>query len=264
MARSYIPATVPMEFVNDFKTSSSESEDDGVTQCCQYPRPGRHRQRHQQQRDNSTIIEFVHVPTEGYGGGHGHCDIVASPELFRKNPENVKNNKNPRNNNTSYEVTVSPEHADNNFYQMKSNHIPASSTTPSPYDYSHSFIQSRSQNTQTFLYHDDDLGENLADIAQPSNVVTRCHQDTFYSNRGDSIDFELDYNLNHCSSSNNNSLQRRNGSLSSHSPMSMPSEETSLSTINSSGFKYKTQLLSRYSSQLEEENRMLKELLRNA
>ena len=125
MARSYIPATIPMEFVSDFKTSSPESEDDGVTQCCQYPRAGRHRQSHQQQRDNSTIIEFVHVPTESCG--HGQCDTVASPEIFRKHPENVKNNKNPRNSNTSYEVTVSPVHADNSLYQMESDHILPSS-----------------------------------------------------------------------------------------------------------------------------------------
>ena len=260
MARSYIPATVPMEFVSDFKTSSPESEDDGVTQCCQYPRAGR--QRHQQQRDNSTIIEFVHVPTEGCG--HGQRDTVASPEMFRKHPENVKNNKNPRNSNTSDEVTVSPVHEANNFYQMKSNHILPSSTTPLPNNYTHSFTQSRSQNTQIFLYDPDNLGDYYVENAQPSNVVARRHQETLFKSRDDSIDFELDYNVNHSSLSNNDSLPRRNGSLSSHSPISMQSEETSLSTMNSTGFKYKTQLLSRYSSQLEEENRILKELLRNA
>ena len=45
MARSYIPATVPMEFVSDFKTSSPESEDDGVTQSATKWAPISHRAR---------------------------------------------------------------------------------------------------------------------------------------------------------------------------------------------------------------------------
>ena len=243
MARHYIPATVPMEFVKDLKTSEDD-EDDGVTQCCQYPMAARHR-RQQQFRDNSTIIEFVHVPTEGYG----HSDTVASQEMFRKHPENVKNNKGPRNSNTSYEVTVSPLNADNVFYQRKSNHMPPLSSS---YNNNHSNIQPRNHDPKPFLYHHHDPDVNF--LPQPS----KADESLF------NISNDLDFDLNHSSSSNNDSLPRRNCSLSSHSPISMPSEEISLSTINSTGFKYKTQLLSRYSSQLEEENRMLKELLRNA
>ena len=55
----YLPKGVPMEFTNDFKTGSSSSEaDEGLVQCCQYP------SRRQKYRDRSTIIEFVHIPTE--------------------------------------------------------------------------------------------------------------------------------------------------------------------------------------------------------
>ena len=56
------------------------------------------------------------------------------------------------------------------------------------------------------------------------------------------------------------------GPLASPTPGPALAPSESMSTLNSTGggYKYKTHLLSRYSSQLEEENRILKELLRNA
>ena len=92
--------------------------------------------------------------------------------------------------------------------------------------YQTNYIQSVQQPTK--LYHQD-LGAQYVGIAQPANVV-RTHQVSPTGSGG----------IGDCSSSS----------------------ETSISTTNSVGFKYKTHLYNRYSSQIEEENRVLDQLLR--
>ena len=111
------------------------------------------------------------------------------------------------------------------------------------------------------------MGASYLGITHPStNSVNRRNNTSNQYIRDDSIisigDLERKYEQNGSLSSICDSLKGRNGSLTS-SHNSFPSVDVSLSTINSGTFKFKTQLLSRYSSQLEEENKVLKELLRN-
>ena len=180
-----------MEFTGDFKTPSSTSEgDEGLVQCCQYPT------WRNKNKDNSTIIEFVHIPVEKKENLIRNSGRIPASE-GRKRSRN-----------------------DNYYDQM-------------------TITESRQQ--PTVLYHDH-LGAQYVGIQQPHNVVTTQNPLLPVKRKDSAMSTD-------CSSS----------SLSMASTTSMPSVSTS--TL-SAGFKYKTHLLSRYSSELEAENRLLKQIIR--
>ena len=231
MTKPYLPATLPMEFVDDF---GGDSEEETPTKCCQYPR-SRLKHKHRV-RDNSTIIEFVQIPKEGQRTSN-NVSAVSSPFLSRKHPENVRNNKKDV---SGYDVSLSP-------------------SSPAPLPRHGNGVTPR---TQTIVYHED-LGATYVGIPQPSHVVTRRRESLAHPllPLEESIlslsEFERKYEQER-------GMYQSSGSLSSHSLLFLPSEDLSLSTstLNSSRFKFKTQLLSRYSIELEQENRMLKQLIR--
>lgn len=242
MARPYLPTTLPMEFVEDFGPDSEEEE--STTKCCQYPR-SRLKHKRDRPRDSSTIIEFVQISKEGQQQSKSNTvSAVSSPLLSRKHPENVKNNR----------KVVSGYEASNGGQSRATPSSPA----PLPRD-----PHGVSPRTRTIVYHED-LGATYVGIPQPPHVVTRRRESVAHPliPRDESIlslcEFERKYEQERGLYQSNGSM-----SLSSHSLLSPPSEDISLSTMNSSGFKFKTQLLSRYSIELEEENRMLKQLIRD-
>ena len=238
MARPYLPTTLPMEFVEDFGGESEEEE--STTKCCQYPR-SRFKHKRDRPRDSSTIIEFVQISKEGHSNT---VSAVSSPLLSRKHPENVKNNRKVV---SGYEASS----------RGQSRATP-SSPAPLPRD-----PGGVSPMTRTIVYHED-LGATYVAIPQPPHVVTRRRESVAHPliPRDESIlslcEFERKYEQERGLYQSHGSM-----SLSSHSLLTPPSDDISLSTMNSSGFKFKTQLLSRYSIELEEENRMLKQLIRN-
>ena len=224
-----------MEFAEDF---GEDSEEESTPKCCPYPR-SRLKQKRDRPRDSSTIIEFVQLSKEGQSSHT--VSAVSSPLLSRKHPENVKNNT----------KAVSGYEASSRSGQ------PQSSPAPLPRD--RGGVKPR---TRTIVYHED-LGATYVGIPQPLHVVTRRRESVVHPllPRDESIlslgEFERKYEQERGLYQSNGSM-----SLSSHSLLSPPSEDISLSTMNSSGYKFKTQLLSRYSIELEEENRMLKQLIR--
>ena len=233
MAKPYLPATLPMEFVEDF---GEDSEEESTTKCCQYPR-SRLKQKRDRPRDSSTIIEFVQISKEGQPSHT--VSAVSSPLLSRKHPENVKNNA------------------------KAASGQPHSGATPSSYAPLPRDRDGVTPRTRTIVYHED-LGATYVGIPQPPHVVTRRRESVAHPllPRDESIlslgEFEMKYEQERGLYQSNGSM-----SLSSHSLLSPPSEDISLSTMNSSGYKFKTHLLSRYSIELEEENRMLKQLIRD-
>ena len=192
MAKLFLPKTMPTEFTGDFKTPTSAAEgDEGLVQCCQYPT------WRDKNKDNSTIIEFVHIPVE------------KKDNLIRSSGRIPANEG-----------------------RKRSRH----------YDYYDQMTITESRQQPTVLYHHN-LGAQYVGIRQPHNVVTT--QNALLSvKRKDSAMSTEDYS---------------SSSLSLSSTTSMPSVSTS--TV-SAGFKYKTHLLSRYSSELEAENRLLKQIIR--
>ena len=195
----FLPKTIPTDFAGDFKTSSSSGDgEEGLVQCCQYP------SRRDKNKDNSTIIEFVHIPVE-------------------KNEHLIRN----------------------------TGRIPASegrkrSRKCSSYSYYDQMTITESRQQPTVLYHHH-LGAQHVGIQQPHNVVTIQNPLLSVKRKDSAMSTGSDY-------PDSSSL---NGSMSSTT--SIPSVSTSTLSM---GFKYKTHLLSRYSSELEEENRLLKQIIR--
>ena len=244
MAKPYLPATLPMEFVDDF---GGDSEEESTTKCCQYPR-SRLKQKRERPRDSSTIIEFVQISKEGQQASSANTvSAVSSPLLSRKHPENVKNNR----------KVLSG-------YEANSGQSRAAPSSPAPLPRDPAGVTPR---TRTIVYHEN-LGATYVGIPQPPHVVTRRRESVVHPliPRDESImslgEFERKYEQERgLYQSHDGSISL--SSLSTRSRLTPPpSEDLSLSTMNSSGFKFKTQLLSRYSIELEEENRMLKQLIR--
>ena len=195
----YLPKTIPTDFAGDFKTLSSRSEcDEGLVQCCQYP------SRRDKNKDNSTIIEFVHIPVE------------KKEDLIRNTGRIPESEGRKRSGKCSY------------YDQM-------------------TITESRQQPTVLYHHH---LGAQYVGIHQPHNVVTTQNALLSVKRKDSAMSTGSDYPGDYSSSS-------LNGSMSSTT--SIPSVSTSTLSM---GFKYKTHLLSRYSSELEEENRLLKQIIR--
>ena len=154
--KPYVPVSVPMEFVNDFG-GSSEEEEAGTTQCCQYPR-ARLRRR---PRAQSTIIEYVPVQLPPQQPAPG----LASPRVQRKYPENVRNNRKVQDN-TLYEVIVSNVRRPGAGCSSSSDRGAPPSATPSV---PRSPVAGR---TRAIVYHED-LGATYTYVPQPAHVVTR-------------------------------------------------------------------------------------------
>ena len=197
MANLFLPKTIPTDFASDFKPPTSNGDgDDGLVQCCQYP------SRRDKNKDNSTIIEFVHIPVE------------RKEHLIRNTGRIPASEGRKRSGNYNY------------YDQMQ-------------------ITESRQQ--PTVLYHQH-LGAQYVGIHQPHNVVTTQNTLLSTKRKDSAMSTSSDYPADFSSSS-----------LSISSTTSVPSVSTSTLSV---GFKYKTHLLSRYSTELEEENRLLKKIIR--
>ena len=198
MANLFLPKTIPTDFASDFKpqTSNNVEGDDSLVQCCQYPSRG------DKNKDNSTIIEFVHIPVE------------KKEHLIRNTGRGPGSEGRKRSGNYNY------------YDQMP-------------------ITESRQQ--PTILYHQH-LGAQYVGIHQPHNVVTTQNALLSPKRKDSAMSTSSDYPPDFSSSS-----------LSISSTTSIPSMSTSTVSV---GFKYKTHLLSRYSTELEEENRLLKKIIR--
>ena len=197
----FLPKTIPTDFAGDFKTPSSTSEgDEGLVQCCQYP------SQRDKNKDNSTIIEFVHIPVE-------------KKEHLIRNSGRIPTSEGRRRSGKC-----------NDYDQMR-------------------IRESRQQPTVLYHHH---LGAQYVGIHQPHNVVTTQNSLLSVKRKDSAMSTGSDYPGDYSSSS-------LNGSMSSTTSLPSVSRSTSAMSV---GFKYKTHLLSRYSSELEEENRLLKQIIR--
>ena len=196
-----------------------------ITQCCQVPRA-----RRKQLRDHSTIIEFVPVPVENINE-----TPPSSPVLPRKYQDPVKD--------ISWTSPAKQYYNPSSFYPDHGQLFPSSLLC---------------NNGQIVPMYHENYGASYIDIPQPSNVVIQRNSN--FMMLQESTFRESQQKFDDRSTNNDSLLHYRNASsLSSHSQSSHPSD--SISTMNS-GYKFKNHLWIRYSTELEEENRMLKEMLR--
>ena len=112
-------------------------------------------------------------------------------------------------------------------------------------NYYDQMTMTESRQHPTVVYHHQ-LGAQYVGIHQPPNVVTTQNALLAVKRKDSAMSTGSDYPAEYSSSSMS-------------STASIPSVSTSTLSL---GFKYKTHLLSRYSSELEEENRLLKQIIR--
>ena len=208
-----------------------EDDEEATSQCCSVPKA--RRRKHFQ--DNSTIIEFVPVPMES-----APPTPVLSPVMQRKNVNNVENNVETRLSSTQSLYNATFSHQQPRYHPL----VP----------------DTRGQVIPMFL---DNIGPSYVDIPQPSNVIIQRNSTIFSDSVlsiSDSVPKYDERNSSSVSTNDSLLLHPRSGSLSSHSHVSLLTD--SATTMNSSGYKFKSHLLVRYSAEVEEENRVLRQMLR--